>query len=118
VSDCPHAFSPPLFLPECGPVNGILCIVDVASGIFIFCEHPEHGLIWVPVTSISDIPSICATSWTRQWRTFASDIPFDCPLAATLYGHSVRSFLHELRLGRYSFARFLSDVHARESVDA
>lgn len=46
-------------------------------------------------------------------RNFSSDIPFDCPLALILYDHSFWSFQLELRLGRYSFARFVRAIPER-----
>jgi hypothetical protein len=101
-----------IVLTAAGKVEGVLCSVDVASPLVVICEHPQMGLIWIMLYDIRDIDSLCQQP--SVWKNVGHDVPFDCPLISTLYGHSHRALVHEIRLGRYSFAQMLHDVRLRE----
>jgi hypothetical protein len=95
-------------------VEGMVCSVDVASPFVVMCEHPQLGIIWTMLFDEKELSTICNRPLT--WKNIDQDVPFDGPLFGTLYGHSHRSLVQEIRLGRYSFARMLHDVRARHPV--
>ena len=47
-------------------------------------------------------------------RAWAEDSLFDFTMANGQHFFPLRALVHELRFGRYTFARFLADVRARE----
>jgi hypothetical protein len=53
-----------------------------------------------------------------SWRAWAEDSLFDFTMANGQHFFPLRALVHELRFGRYTFARFLADVRARERVRA
>jgi hypothetical protein len=97
-----------------GRTDGVLCGVDVASPQVLICQHPQQGLVWTHLSHAADIATVCERP--SMWSNIDRDIPFDAPLLSTLYSNFHRALIHEFRMGRYSFARMVSDVRVRESV--
>jgi hypothetical protein len=102
--------------PE-GTVEGLLCPFSASSRMVILCEHPTRGIIHTSTLLIGneiEFAALCAMPavWRDPFATALSDWAMQMVI-----GGWFRIMIHEFRLGRYSFARFLADVRLRETFN-
>lgn len=87
-------------------MDAIYVAADISSRPLFICEHPIRGLSWGFLgMDLDDTP---------LWRQFLHSSTFDMPLSISKFYHCHRVLAHEMRLGRYTFAQFQTDVQARE----
>jgi hypothetical protein len=100
--------------PE-GAVEGLICPFSVTRLMTLVCQHPTRGIIHTSTAFFdnkAEFVALCAN--TRVWRDPFTTALSDWPLQMVMGGW-FRAMVHEFRLGRYSFARLLADVRAREA---
>ena len=101
-----------------GTIEGLMCPFSASSRMVLVCEHPTRGLIHSSTLMIGnevDFAALC--SFPAMWRDPFATALSDWPMQMVMGGW-FRIMVHEFRLGRYSFARLLADVRARERFDS
>ena len=89
----------------CGTVDAVYVAADIPSRSLYICQHPVRGLSWAfHGMDLHDTP---------RWRQFLDSSTYDLPLGIAQYYQAHRLMAHEMRLGRYTFEQYLSDVRER-----